>query len=572
MNILTLSIIATTVYLLYKLLSFIRFYIIGLRTGFPLILTPVFSRSFLWQVVAPALMPVIRHKLPPWILMRLDTLVHGWEFRWKDGEVQRWVGADTFVVVSPDGCYLWCSNPVLGSAILQRRKDFVQTPTVKQFIGIFGSNVLQSNGEDWQRQRRIIAPHLNESIMATVWKESCLQAKSMIDYLVHHPGGETLGGLRSVAINVLGAAAYGYNQPWSPGFAESLNDSNNDEKNWGSGRIAYFKTIALVVDSFIAAVLIPSSIKKLPFMPKQLQFIGRQMERVPQYVKEIFDEHRNTTSTTTTTTKSPEESKGKDSRKKDNVLDMLLQYSQNHEKKPAATNGLYLTEDEMSGNLWIFTAAGFDTTASTMGYAVTLLTVYPEYQDWIREELCAIDEADIAPEEYEKGFALCPRILAVMWETLRLFTPVLHSIRCVNGTQQLAGPEGKTHLLSAPMDIFVSAEIIHNDTTIWGADAAEFNPKRWFDGNNNLIKPPKDTFLPWSAGPRVCPGMKMSQVEFVATMATLYRNARCEVLPSTANETQEEGRKRLVDIMEDSISKLTLQVKDGNEVKLRWVA
>lgn len=36
-----------------------------------------------------------------------------------------------------------CSNPALGSAILSRRKDFVQTPTVKQFIGIFGSNVLQ---------------------------------------------------------------------------------------------------------------------------------------------------------------------------------------------------------------------------------------------------------------------------------------------------------------------------------------------------------------------------------------------------------------------------------------------
>lgn len=43
------------------------------------------------------------------------------------------------------GC-LWdrCSNPVLGSAILSRRKDFVQTPTVKQFIGIFGENVLQA--------------------------------------------------------------------------------------------------------------------------------------------------------------------------------------------------------------------------------------------------------------------------------------------------------------------------------------------------------------------------------------------------------------------------------------------
>jgi cytochrome P450 len=121
------------------------------------------------------------------------------------------------------------------------------------------------------------------------------------------------------------------------------------------------------------------------------------------------------------------------------------------------------------------------------------------------------------------------------------------------------------------MDVFVCAQFMHCDTKIWGADAADFNPKRWFDSNGQLIKPPKDTFLPWSGGPRVCPGMKMSQVEFVATMATLFRRARCEVLPLTAKETPVEGRKRLVDMMEDSISKLTLQVRDGKEVKLRWV-
>lgn len=237
--------------------------------------------------------------------------------------------------------------------------------------------------------------------MATVWKESCLQAKSMIDYLVHHPGGETLDGLRSVAINVLGSAAYGYSQPWSPGFAESLSGGSSiDEKNWGSGRVAYFKTVALVVDSFIAAVLIPNSIKKLPFMPESLQFIGRQMERVPQYVKQIFDAHQITKSTA-------EPEKEKVSRK-ENVLDMLLQYSQNREK---ATNGLYLTGDELSGNLFVFTGAGFDTTANTMGYAIALLAAYPEYQDWIREELC---DADVSADEYETGFALCPRILAVM--------------------------------------------------------------------------------------------------------------------------------------------------------------
>ncbi|EED23916.1 cytochrome P450, putative [Talaromyces stipitatus ATCC 10500] len=536
----------TTIYLLYKLLSFIYYYVLALRTGFPLLLSPIFAKSILWQILAPAVLPSIRGKLPLWIVIRLELVVNGWEFRWRHGEAQRFVGGDTFVVVCPDGLYMWCSDPVLGSVILQRRKDFIQGDVVKQFIGIFGSNVLQV----WQRQRRIIAPHLSEGIMATVWKESCLQARDMIAYLVEHPGGETLGGLRSVAINVLGSAAYGYSQSWSPGIAYGM----TEEGNWGSGRIAYFKTIALVADQFIAAVLIPSWIKKLPFMPKWLRVIDRQMANVPRYVKEIFDAELQKK-----TTEIPE---GKD-KHNNNVLDMLLQYSQ---KK--TTNGLYLTEDEMSGNLWVFTAAGFDTTANTMGYAVILLAAYPEYQEWMREELCGLD-ADISPEEYEKCFALCPRVLAVMFETLRLFTPVLHSTRTVNGIQQLAGRKG-THILSSPMDVFVCAQIMHCDTTLWGPDAAEFNPKRWFDKQTNLlIKPPKDTFLPWSGGPRVCPGMKMSQVEFVATIATLFRQSRCEVLTLTGKE--EEGRKRLMDMMDDSISKLTLQVRNGQEVKLRWV-
>lgn len=34
-------------------------------------------------------------------------------------------------------------DPALGSTVLQRRKDFIQPPVVKQFVGIFGENVLQ---------------------------------------------------------------------------------------------------------------------------------------------------------------------------------------------------------------------------------------------------------------------------------------------------------------------------------------------------------------------------------------------------------------------------------------------
>lgn len=107
MNTLTLVLVTTALYLLYKLFSFIRFYIIGLRTGFPLLLSPIFASSILWQILAPIFLPSLKDKLPLGLLMRLDVLVHGWEFRWRKGEIQRLVGGDTFVVVCPDGLHMW---------------------------------------------------------------------------------------------------------------------------------------------------------------------------------------------------------------------------------------------------------------------------------------------------------------------------------------------------------------------------------------------------------------------------------------------------------------------------------
>ena len=122
----------------------------------------------------------------------------------------------------------------------------------------------------------------------------------------------------------------------------------------------------------------------------------------------------------------------------------------------------------------------------------------------------------------------------------------------------------------APMMVYVSAQSIHLDPAIWGADVAEFKPTRWLDATGNVITLAKGTFLPWSGGPRVCPGMKFSQVEFVAVFATLFRSAKCEPLRKVG-ETGEQARKRVEDIMANSVTKLTLQVRDPKEVMLRWV-
>ena len=62
----------------------------------------------------------------------------------------------------------------------------------------------------------------------------------------------------------------------------------------------------------------------------------------------------------------------------------------------------------------------------------------------------------------------------------------------------------------------------------------------------------------------------MAQVEFVATLATLFRSSTCEPLQAD-QKTDEEQRKRLEYLMMNSIPKLTLQMRDPKEVKLKWI-
>ena len=73
-----------------------------------------------------------------------------------------------------------------------------------------------------------------------------------------------------------------------------------------------------------------------------------------------------------------------------------------------------LTEDEIMGNLFVFTAAGFDTTANTMGYAMTLLAAYPEWQEWMSEEIDQVLKDKGDELAYPDVFPKLVRVLAVM--------------------------------------------------------------------------------------------------------------------------------------------------------------
>ena len=85
----------------------------------------------------------------------------------------------------------------------------------------------------------------------------------------------------------------------------------------------------------------------------------------------------------------------------------------------------------------------------------------------------------------------------------------------------------------------------------------------------SLLVPEKGTFIAWSEGMQNCPGRRFAQVEFVATMAALFRNFRAEPVAGSG-ETLAEARRRVLEVVKDSNVELLLQMRDPNSVSVRW--
>jgi len=292
------------------------------------------------------------------------------------------------------------------------------------------------------------------------------------------------------------------------------------------------------------------------------------VKEFPTHTEDMMNQERQRSSTS------------KDGNTRNNIMSQLLQASEENSGK----TGKALSEEEIMGNLFIFTAAGFDTTANTLAYALVLLARYPQWQTWLSEEIDSIIPTDITSEQldYAAVFPKATRVMAFMFETLRLYTPIIHISRMTKTPQTLQSSSG-TYWLPANTTTYIDAIALNIDPAVWrnlniaeeesssDDDELRFRPTRWLSmsekgGQPILYQAPKGVFLPWSAGPRVCPGQKMAQVEFTAVIIALLRKHRVDAVPKVG-ESRAETEARLDARMKKSISILTLQMEGVYDIE-----
>lgn len=119
----------------------------------------------------------------------------------------------------------------------------------------------------------------------------------------------------------------------------------------------------------------------------------------------------------------------------------------------------------------------------------------------------------------------------------------------------------------------VNLNATHWDSAVWGEDVNEFKPSRWIaadaiDGAETFIGAPDgaEVFL-WAFGPRICPGKKFSQVEFVAAMACLLKDRSIKT-SIMSDESIAEANDRLKKIVFESDHILSMNIRQPEKAAI----
>ncbi|XP_074162470.1 cytochrome P450 4F11-like isoform X2 [Sminthopsis crassicaudata] len=180
-------------------------------------------------------------------------------------------------------------------------------------------------------------------------------------------------------------------------------------------------------------------------------------------------------------------------------------------------DGNTLSDKDIRAEADTFMFEGHDTTASGLSWALYNLAQHQEHQNRCRQEIQELLKGR-QPEEIEwDDLSQMPFLTMCIKESLRLHPPVIAiSRRCTKDIQLPDGriiPKGNTCVIS----IFG----VHHNPTVW-PNPEVYDPYRFDFDNSQKISPL--AFMPFSAGPRNCIGQNFAMSEMKVVLAlTLLR-------------------------------------------------
>jgi cytochrome P450 len=183
-------------------------------------------------------------------------------------------------------------------------------------------------------------------------------------------------------------------------------------------------------------------------------------------------------------------------------------------------DGSFMTDLQVRDEVMSFFLAGHETTANALAWTWYLLAQHPDVYARLRDELQRV-LAGRTPT-----FADLPDLpytLQVLKESMRLYPPVW-----VLGRQATRAVALGDYDLPAGMVVTISPYTLHRRPDLF-AHPDTFDPERFEPDAEKLL--PRNAYIPFADGPRVCIGNHFAQMEGQLILATLAQRVTLALAP-----------------------------------------
>jgi cytochrome P450 len=192
------------------------------------------------------------------------------------------------------------------------------------------------------------------------------------------------------------------------------------------------------------------------------------------------------------------------------VLGMLLAARDEPGNESASAS---LSSQEILDNCLVIFLAGHDTSATALTWWLGLMAAHPQIAARVREEIAG---AGGALADSAEAQARLPLLNATLKETLRLYPPATGTFSRV---AQRGIRVGEAELPSGAIVAIPIWNIQHDER--WFAQPETFKPERFMPGAAEI---PRGAFLPFGAGPHFCLGQHFAMAELALIAARLVRD------------------------------------------------
>ncbi|WP_411827158.1 cytochrome P450 [Luteolibacter sp. AS25] len=374
---------------------------------------------------------------------------------------------------------------------------------------LLGESIFTTNGEVWERQRRMLDPAFGQAKLKDVYALMKGGSDAMIERLDKVEDGAEVDiemEMTHVTADIILRTI----------LSETL-EGDTAKKIFDNFHLFQEKASVMIQMDFfhIPLWLMPHHF----FVWKKTGRVIRELLAVP--IRKRFEAYQ----------------RGEKGEYKD-ILQSLLET-----RDPV--DGSKYTVDELIDQVAMLFLAGHETSASALSWSLFLLTKCPEIQEKLHEETVRL------LGEREPEFKDIPRhkqIRNVFRETMRLYPPVGFLIFRKAVGDQVIKKGKKENLIPDGSPVAVAPWLVHRHRELW-ENPDEFNPDR-FEGG---LDKPSCAYIPFGQGPRICIGAAFAMQEAMLILASLTRRYRFEPGPGADPEP---------------ISRLTIRSVDGISLRL----